>query len=120
MSKKTLVFGASLKGDRYSNIAIVKLLELGHEVFAYGFQEGLIETVKIDTKMLQYKDVDTISMYLSPKRQKAYYQHIIGLDPKRVIFNPGTENPDFYKLLDAHEIHYEVACTLVLLTTNQY
>jgi hypothetical protein len=59
-------------------------------------------------------------LYLNPKRQQAYYEYIIDLKPARIIFNPGTENPEFYKRLEAASIDYEAACTLVLLSTNQY
>ncbi len=120
MSKKTLVFGASLKEDRYSNRAVKNLLSQGHEVLAYGFQEGQIEDVNIDTKMLFYEGIDTITLYISPKRQKAYYKYLMNLKPKRIIFNPGTENPEFYNYLRYTEIEFEEACTLVLLAINQY
>lgn len=120
MGKKTLIVGASLKGDRYSNIALLRLQEHGHEVIAYGFEAGDINGVKIDTKMIQYEGIDTITIYLSPLRQKAYYNFIVSQNPKRVIFNPGTENPEFYKLLQSNDIEVDVACTLVLLSTNQY
>ena len=70
--------------------------------------------------MLDFKDVDTVTLYLNPKRQKGYYDYIISLKPSRVIFNPGTENPEFYLLLKKHNIAFEQACTLVLLSTNQY
>jgi len=120
MSKKTLVVGASVKLDRYSNIAVLKLQDNGHEVIAYGFQEGDINGVKIDTKMMRYDAIDTITMYLSPLRQKAYYNYVISQNPNRVIFNPGTENPEFYELLRDNDIEVDVACTLVLLSTNQY
>ncbi len=120
MGKKTLIVGASLNLDRYSNIAILKLQDKGHDVVAYGFQEGDINGMKIDTKMIHYDGIDTISMYLSPLRQKAYYNYIISQKPKRVIFNPGTENPDFYDLLRDNDIEVDIACTLVLLSTNQY
>ncbi len=120
MSKKTLVVGTSLKADRYSNMAVLKLLNYGHDVLAYGFQEGNIQGVKIDTAMIIYDDIDTVTMYLSPKRQKAYYDYIVAQNPKRVIFNPGTENPEFQKLLQDNNIEVEITCTLVLLSTNQY
>ena len=67
-----------------------------------------------------FKDIDTVTLYLNPKRQQEYYDYIISLHPKRVIFNPGTENPEFYELLRNKKIEVEVACTLVLLGTNQY
>lgn len=120
MSKKTLVIGASLKPARYSNIAINRLKQHNHEVKAYGLKMGEVAGVAIDTELIPYQNIDTITLYLNPKRQEAYYDYIVGLKPNRVIFNPGTENPEFYKLLEAHNINYEVACTLVLLGTGQY
>lgn len=120
MKKKTLVLGASLKPERYSNIAINRLRNYNHDVKAFGLREGEVSGVTIDTELSQYEEIDTVTLYLNPKRQKAYYNYIIGLNPKRVIFNPGTENPEFYKLLDETNIEYEAACTLVLLGTGQY
>ena len=120
MSKKTLVIGASLKSQRYSNLAINRLKKHNHEVKAYGLKMGEVAGVSIDTELLPYESIDTVTLYLNPKRQVDYYDYIIGIKPNRVIFNPGTENPEFYKLLEAHNINYEVACTLVLLGTAQY
>jgi len=118
--KKTLVFGASLKPQRYSNIALNRLANAGHEVVAFGLRNGTVAGVDIDKELLQYEDLDTITLYLNPKRQQEYYEHFISLNPKRIIFNPGTENPELYQLLQENEIDFEVACTLVLLSTNQY
>ncbi|WP_422107800.1 CoA-binding protein [Winogradskyella sp.] len=120
MGKKTLVVGASLKAGRYSNLAINKLRNHEHEVVAFGIKPGQVSDVDIDTELLPYEGIDTVTLYLNPRRQSAYYDYIIGLKPKRVIFNPGTENPEFYQLLKDHNIAFEVACTLVLLSTNQY
>ncbi|WP_296381968.1 CoA-binding protein [Winogradskyella sp.] len=120
MIKKTLVLGASLKPERYSNIAINRLKSYNHEVKAFGLRKGEVKSVNIDTELLQYDAIDTVTLYLNPKRQEVYYDYIIGLKPNRVIFNPGTENPEFYKLLNENNIEYEAACTLVLLATNQY
>ena len=120
MTKNTLVIGASLKADRYSNIAIHRLRNYSHDVKAFGLREGEVNTVTIDTELVHYDAIDTVTLYLNSKRQEEYYNYIIGLKPKRVIFNPGTENSEFYKLLDKNDIAYEVACTLVLLATNQY
>ncbi|WP_299115966.1 CoA-binding protein [uncultured Winogradskyella sp.] len=120
MNKKTLVIGASLKPQRYSNIAINRLRMYNHEVVAFGLKSGKVNDVEIDLELMPYENVDTVTLYLNPKRQQLYYDYIIGLKPKRVIFNPGTENPEFYHLLKQSKIAYEAACTLVLLGTGQY
>ena len=120
MKKKTLVLGASLKPERYSNMAVNRLRNYNHEVKAFGLRAGEINGVNIDTELLQYEDIDTVTLYLNPKRQEDYYDYIISLKPNRVIFNPGTENPELYRLLEDNTIDYEVACTLVLLGTGQY
>ncbi|WP_053991797.1 CoA-binding protein [Mangrovimonas sp. TPBH4] len=120
MSKKTLVFGASLKPSRYSNFAIARLLAHDYEVVAYGMKQGRVSSVEIDDELIAYKNIHTVTLYLNPSRQVAYYEYLVALNPNRVIFNPGTENPEFYQILEANNIAYEVACTLVLLTTNQY
>lgn len=118
--KKTLVIGASLNPGRYSNIAINRLVNAGHSVVAVGLKKGEVAGVSIDTDKVAYEDIDTVTLYLNPKRQQDYYDYIISLNPKRVIFNPGTENSEFYDLLHQNSIETEVACTLVLLGTNQY
>lgn len=119
-NKKTLVLGASTNPSRYSFMAINKLSGHGHSVVAIGQKDGEVEGVKIQTKQIPFTNVDTVTLYLNPLRQKDYYNYIVGLQPKRVIFNPGTENPEFYQLLKLNNIKAEVACTLVLLGTNQY
>ncbi|HLT53146.1 MAG TPA: CoA-binding protein, partial [Flavobacteriaceae bacterium] len=83
-------------------------------------KEGTVLGVKIETENKEFKEIDTVTLYLNPQRQQAFYDYVISLNPKRVIFNPGTENPEFYNLLDNAGIDYEIACTLVLLATNQY
>lgn len=120
MKNVTLVLGASLKERRYSNIAIKRLRKNGLQVVAVGLRKGTIDDVTIDTEKEDYKNVDTVTLYLNPKRQEEYYNYIISLKPRRVIFNPGTENFEFIKLLKENNIDDEVACTLVLLSTNQY
>lgn len=120
MNKKTLVLGASLKPDRYSNLAIKKLVANHHEVVAFGIKSGVVAGINIDTQLKPYKNINTVTLYLNPERQVEYYDYILSLKPERVIFNPGTENPEFYKILKTNNIYFEVACTLVLLSTNQY
>ncbi|MBC8757505.1 CoA-binding protein [Kordia sp. YSTF-M3] len=117
---KTLVLGASMKVHRFSYKAVQKLAANNHEVVAYGLKEGEISGITIDTELLPYEDIHTITLYLNSSIQVDFYDYIISLQPKRVIFNPGTENPKFYKLLEEKNIAHEVACTLVLLASNQY
>ena len=120
MNKKTLVLGASLKSDKYSNFVIHKLVNHNIETVAFSLKEGVVAGVNIVSDMLAFKDIHTVTLYLNPKNQKSYYNYIVSLKPERVIFNPGTENPEFYKILKESDIKFEVACTLVLLSTNQY
>ncbi|UJH68012.1 CoA-binding protein [Allomuricauda sp. SCSIO 65647] len=117
---KTLVFGASLKSHRYSNLAIQRLVAHGIRTVAFGLRTGVVSGVQVTTNLNTIQEVDTISLYMTPERQKEYYNDIIELQPRRVIFNPNTENPEFYPLLEEHGIEVEEACTLVLLGTGQY
>ncbi len=120
MNKTTLVLGASVNTERYSNKAIQKLRANKIEVFAVGAKKGTVLDVTIEVEKVPFKNVDTVTLYLNPNRQKEYYGYVIGLKPTRVIFNPGTENSEFEKLLKEKNIETEVACTLVLLSINQY
>jgi len=120
MIKKTLVLGASLKPHRYSNLAIKKLVKNQHEVVAIGLRAGEIAGVNIEIEKERFEGINTVTLYINPKRQIAFFDYIISLKPKRVIFNPGTENTEFVDLLVENDIEIEVACTLVLLSTNQY
>lgn len=120
MKKKTLVLGASLKASRYSNMAIQKLERFDVPTVAIGLRNGVVQGVEVETEMLPFEDVHTVTLYLNASRQKSYYDYILSLKPKRVIFNPGTENPELYKLLRNHGIAFENSCTLVLLSSQQY
>ncbi len=117
---KTLVIGASSNPERYSFLAINRLLNHNHEVVAIGLKNENVLGVDVQKGFPNFEGIDTVTLYINPQRQNEYYDYIVGLKPRRVIFNPGTENPEFYKILDLSKISYEVACTLVLLTTNQY
>lgn len=120
MKKKTLVLGASPNTERYSYKAITRLTEHGHPVIALGIQDGTVAGNTIVHEKKKYEDVETITLYLNPVRQKEYYNYIISLHPKRIIFNPGAENPELKKLAEENKIETEEACTLVLLGTGQY
>lgn len=118
--KKTLLLGASLNPGRYSNLAMNRLVNHGHEVEAIGLKKGVVAGVDISTEKKPFEGIDTVTLYLNPHRQQEYYDYLVSLKPKRVIFNPGTENPELISLLKKNNIEIEVACTLVLLGTNQY
>jgi predicted CoA-binding protein len=119
-NKKTLVLGATAKSEKAAFKAIEMLVAKGHSVLALGQNAGEVAGIKINTKAIPVKNIDTISLYLNPTRQRDYYNYIVDAKPKRVLFNPGTENPEFYQLLELNNIKYEAACTLVLLTLNKY
>lgn len=118
--KKTLVMGASTEPTRYAYKAVKMLQRFGHPVVAMGKKEDDLDGIKIEKGAAPFDGVDTVTLYLNPMNQRPYYDYIIGLEPKRVIFNPGTENPELYTLLRQNNIEIEVACTLVMLSTNQY
>ncbi len=116
----TLVMGASLHPERYSFLAVNRLRENNIPTLAFGLKSGTIADVTIDTTLMSYNDIHTVTLYLNPQRQKEFYNYILSLHPKRVIFNPGTENDEFIDLLEKNDIYVEIACTLVLLGTGQY
>jgi len=118
--KKTLVLGASTNKTRYSYIATQRLKNHGYEVVPVGIREGDIEGIQIQNGTPDVAGVDTITLYLNPQRQEAYYDYILDLKPKRIIFNPGTENPTLMRLAREQGIETEAACTLVLLSTGGY
>ena len=118
--KKTLIIGASSNTDRYAYKAAERLLSHGHEIELIGKRPDIIFGKTIDTEKKYFADIDTVTLYLSAKFQTEYYDYILSLKPKRVIFNPGTENSEFEALLGLKGIIAEEACTLVLLGTGQY
>ncbi|MGW9685674.1 CoA-binding protein [Flagellimonas sp. 2504JD1-5] len=116
----TLVFGASLNPSRYSNLAIHRLVANQKETVAFGVRKGTVSGIQITDNLDDLQNIHTITLYLNPQRQKEYYDKILDLKPKRVIFNPGTENSEFAQMLSNAGIKVENACTLVLLATGQY
>ena len=117
---KTLVLGASLKPQRYAYQAVLQLIRNEIEVIPMGLVDGKIDSISIIKPFQPLINVHSVSLYLSPHRQQEYYNYIIELKPQRVLFNPGTENPEFSQLLSSSKIRWENACTIVLLSTNQY
>ncbi|HEY6902294.1 MAG TPA: CoA-binding protein [Puia sp.] len=118
--KKTLVLGASDNPDRYSYLAMNRLRGKGHPVVAIGRKHVRVGDVEIGTEKKAHADVDTVTLYLSAKNQKEYYDYILSLHPKRIIFNPGAENPELERLAKENGIEPMEACTLVLLSTGQF
>ena len=117
---KTLVIGSSINPERYSNKAILSLRNHGHEVIAHGLKTGTVVDVNIVTEWPSNEEIDTVTLYVGPQNQEEYIPKILALKPRRIIFNPGTENQDFEAVATKEGIHCEEACTLVLLATNQY
>ena len=119
-SKKTLVLGASDNPSRYSYLAVNRLRSHGHPVVAIGKKNAMVADVPIEKEKKDWNDVDTITLYLNPTHQQQYYDYILSLKPKRIIFNPGAENDELADLAIKNGITPIEACTLVLLSTNQY
>ena len=118
--KKTLVLGASGNPSRYSYLAIQRLRDHGHSVVAMGRTHTLVADVPVETEKREFNNIDTITLYLNPMHQQEYYDYILSLKPRRIIFNPGAENEELKKLAQEHHIKTMDACTLVLLSTGQY
>ena len=119
-SMKTLVIGASVNPERYSNKAIQLLKANGHQVVAIGNREGIAHGIQITKIKEFFTDIDTVTLYINPRIQSEYYQYILDLHPRRIIFNPGTENPELSDLAEENGILTENACTLVLLNLKQF
>lgn len=118
--KRTLVIGASEKPERYSFKAIRALRSHGHDVVALAPRPGKVEDVDFETEAKTFEGIDTVTLYVGPQNQQQYMEYVVKLKPRRVIFNPGTENDAFAEKLDEAGIRPETACTLVLLSTGQY
>ena len=117
---KTLVVGVSLGADRYANMACRSLVANGHDVIGLGLREGETDGVRVVTGEPKLTDIDTITLYVNPARQVSMMDYLISLKPRRIIFNPGTENPELEELAEKHGIEAVEACTLVMLALNAY
>lgn len=118
--KTTMIIGASSDPERYSYKATKSLKAHGHKVYPVGIKEGEIEGEKILTNKPVPSDVDTVTMYLSAKNQKDWYDYILSLKPKRIIFNPGAENPELVEVAAKQGVESVEACTLVMLSIGNY
>ncbi|MFN0050157.1 MAG: CoA-binding protein [Cytophagales bacterium] len=120
ITKKTLILGATSSAEKYAYKAAEKLVSSGYGIVPVGIREGTVFGRKILNSRDLQPEIDTITIYLSPQNQIEWYDYIINTKPRRIIFNPGTENLDLAQLAHEHNIATENACTLVLLGTNQY
>lgn len=120
MNKKTVVIGATPNPSRYAYKAVHMLTDHAHEVVPVGIKKGEVAGLPIVPYGSSVEGVDTVTLYLGPQNQPEYYDYIIGLHPKRIIFNPGTENSELENLAKKEGIETMEACTLVLLSTGQY
>ena len=117
---KTLIMGASDNPERYAHKAAIRLLNHGHKIELVGQNEGDIEGHKIQTNLPDFEEIDTVTMYVGAKNQSSLYDYILRQKPRKIIFNPGAENPEFEAMATANGIKTEEACTLVLLATGQF
>jgi predicted CoA-binding protein len=120
MQKKTLVLGASNHPERYSFMAVKRLVAAGHGVYALGSYSGKINDIPITLEAQKWEDVDTVTIYLNKKNQEIYSDYLLDLQPRRVIFNPGSENHTLKRRLESIGVEVLYACTLVMLSTGQY
>jgi len=120
MNKKTLVIGASSNPERYSNMAMNSLVNKGHAIETLGKKPDWVMDKAIETEPKAYQDIDTITLYINKMNQKPYYDYMVSLKPKRVIFNPGAENDELAQILIKNNIKAVEACTLVMLSTGQF
>jgi len=122
MSKKTVIIGATPNPSRYAYFAADRLSNAGHEFVPVGVKKGEVfgEEIQDIRKSPEVKDVDTITLYLGARHQPEYYDYLLSLNPKRIIFNPGTENPELSKMAQEKGIETENACTLVMLGSGIY
>lgn len=118
--KKTLIIGATTNVERYAYKAAKMLTEEGHPIVPFGIKKGEVFGEEIINDWQDFKNIDTVTLYVGPARQNEYINKIISINPNRVIFNPGTENKEFYNKLNDAGVEYQEACTLVLLRTNQF
>ncbi len=120
--KKTVVIGATTNPSRYAYIASEMLTEYKHEIVPVGIKSGEVFGKQIldIRKKPDVKEVDTVTLYIGPQHQEEWYQYILSLNPRRIIFNPGTKNPEFEKKAEDLGIEVIEGCTLVMLRSNQY
>lgn len=120
--KKTVIIGATTNPGRYAYLAARMLTEYNHEIVPVGIKDGAVfgkDILDIFSRPA-VKNVDTVTMYIGPHRQEEHMDYILGLKPKRIIFNPGTENDEFIRKAEQQGIEALEGCTLVMLRSRQF
>lgn len=120
--KKTVIIGATPNPARYAYTAAHMLTRFGHTIVPLSIKKGTVagkDILDLRAKP-DIADVDTVTLYIGPQNQPEWYDYIVNLSPKRIIFNPGTENTEFIHLARQHDIEPVMGCTLVMLQTGTY
>ncbi len=115
-----MVLGATPDTSRYANLAANRLVQRGHSIVNVGIKTGEVAGVPIEKPETIHHDIDTITLYVGPINQAPLYDYILNTHPKRIIFNPGTENSELRRMANDKGIETEYACTLVMLSVGQY
>ncbi len=118
--KKTLILGATSNEGRYANLVANRLVSHGHSIVNVGLKAGEAAGIPIEKPQTIHTDIDTITLYVGPQHQEELYDYILDTHPKRIIFNPGTENSELRRMANQKGIKTEYACTLVLLSIGEY
>lgn len=119
-TKTTLILGATPNPARYAHVAATRLVAKGHDIVPVGIKEGKVEGKDILHGTPELPNIDTVTLYVGPRHQPAYYDWLMALKPRRIIFNPGTEHPELMQLARENGIEVAAACTLVMLASDQY
>ena len=119
-NKKTLILGATPDASRYAYLAANRLASHGHGIVKVGIKTGEVAGVPIEKPEEIHSDIDTITLYVGPQNQPPLYDYILATQPKRIIFNPGTENAELRRMANEKGIETEYACTLVMLSIGEY
>lgn len=117
---KVLVLGASAKPIRFSYKTVKSLLRRNYPVVAVGRKPGKIDNVDILVGKPKLDDIHTVMLYMNPDNQRDYYDYILNMAPRRIIFNPGTENPELMEMAENENIKVVIDCGLVMLNSHTF
>ncbi|THH41869.1 CoA-binding protein [Neolewinella litorea] len=118
--KTTLILGATPNPSRYAYLAAERLASRGHEIVPVGVKHGRVQGREILHGKPDVPEIDTVTLYVGPQHQPEYYDWLLRVAPRRIIFNPGTENPELGRLARENGIEVVHGCTLVMLAGGSY